>query len=439
MDADTVVIGAGAAGLAAARSLAGQSKRVILLEARDRVGGRVWSRPLSPAAVPAELGAEFIHGPAKETMALLRDAGTSAVATSGDAWTCADGDLRRGDNDAFRSASALFEQVRSLAEDESVERFLRRFESEATKREAVEAARAFVEGFDAADPTLASVRSIAGEWRSGVDSTIARPLGGYYPLFERLRHDCAAAGAQLCLSTSVRRISWRRGAVEVDAESASGEVRTIGARNAIVTLPVGVLRRSVDATEVVFVPDLPAPKRAALRSIEMGHAVRVVLGFRTAFWERLRDRRYRNAAFFRCEGQPFPTFWTQLPVRSRQVVAWAGGPKAIALSGSSDNELIERALNAFGTLFGENALAHEEFEGGVMHDWSRDPFARGAYSYVATGGDDARAALAAPVADALFFAGEATSGGGQGGTVNGALETGERAAGEALKALAVAG
>ena len=63
-----------------------------------------------------------------------------------------------------------------------------------------------------------------------------------------------------------------------------------------------------------------------------------------------------------------------------------------------------------------------------MHDWSADPFSRGAYSYVAVGGGEARATLGAPVEQTLFFAGEATSTDGQGGTVNGAIESGERAA-----------
>jgi monoamine oxidase len=122
-------------------------------------------------------------------------------------------------------------------------------------------------------------------------------------------------------------------------------------------------------------------------------------------------------------------------VRSELIVAWAGGPKASALNGTSRAELIERALNGFGALFGEPALARQEFEGGLMHDWDHDPFARGAYSYIAVGGGDARAALAAPVDGTLFFAGEATSSDGQSGTVNGALETGERAAQEAATSL----
>jgi monoamine oxidase len=205
-----------------------------------------------------------------------------------------------------------------------------------------------------------------------------------------------------------------------------------------VTLPVGVLRHSGDETAVVFDPELPATKREALASIEMGHVVRVVLGFRTAFWERIQNGRYRDSAFFRCIGQPFAAYWTQLPVRSDLIVAWAGGSKATALGGPPREELIGRALDGFGTLLGEQALAREEFEEGAMHDWGRDPCSRGAYSYVTVGGGEARAALAAPLDNTLFFAGEATSHDGQGGTVNGALKTGERAAREAAAALGAA-
>jgi len=437
MDADAIVIGAGAAGLAAARELAGRSLRVILLEARDRTGGRVWSVPTSRAATPAELGAEFIHGQAAETMALLREAGSAAIETGGESWIRGeDGDLQREEDD-FVPATGIFDGARALAADESVDRFLRRFAGDEAMRERVAEARMFVEGFEAADPAIASARAIADELRSGVDFASARPLGGYPAVFERLLSTVAAAGVERCLSTVVRRIAWRRGAVAVDVTGASGEARTIRARVAVVTLPVGVLRHRGDETEVAFDPDLPTAKRAALGSLEMGHAVRVVLWFRTAFWERLRDGRYRDGAFFRRTGQPFAAYWTQFPVHSELIAAWAGGPRATALSGLSAAERIGRALEGVGALFGEPALVHDEFDGGATHDWSRDPFARGAYSYVAVGGGDARAALAAPLDDTLFFAGEATSNDGQGGTVNGALETGERAAREAAASLGV--
>lgn len=434
MDADAIVIGAGAAGLAAARRLAARSLRVIVLEARDRVGGRVLSQASGQAPVAAELGAEFIHGPARETMALLRDAGTVAVDTGQESWVFSKGELRRDDYD-FKSAASIFEAAEKLQRDESVDQFLRRFEADDTMRETADVARAFVEGFEAADPEIASVLAIADEWRSGVDFAIARPLGGYHPMFERLRAECAAAGVWSYLSTVVRRVSWHRGSVTVDAQTAYGEVRTMRARAAIVTLPAGVLRHRGDETEVVFDPDLPSVKRDALQKIEMGHVVRVGLWFRSAFWEQLRDGRYHDSAFFRCVGEPFGVYWTQLPVRSELIIAWAGGPKATAMSGASREELIKRALDGLGALFREPALVRKEFEDGVMHDWGRDPFARGAYSYVAVGGRGARGLLAAPIDETLFFAGEATSTNGQGGTVNGALETGERAARELAASL----
>ncbi len=201
------------------------------------------------------------------------------------------------------------------------------------------------------------------------------------------------------------------------------------------TLPAGVLRHRGDETAVEFDPNLPSAKRAALEYVEMGRVVKVALWFHTAFWERIHNGRYRDGAFFRGEGQPFATYWTQLPVRSRLVVAWVGGPKALALSGADHSELVTRAVDGFGSLFGEPAVARRELEAGAVHDWDHDPFARGAYSYVAVGGIEARATLAAPVADTLFFAGEATSDDGQGGTVNGALETGERAATEVALSL----
>lgn len=351
-----------------------------------------------------------------------------------EAWTCSEaGELRPEDRDGW-SFAGIMEAARRLAHDESVDRFLRRFEKDKATRETAAAARAFVEGFDAADPAIASARAMAAEWRSGVDVATARPLGGYHRMFDHLRDACVAAGVQIRLSTIVRRISWHRGSVAIDA-NCGGASQTIYARAAILTLPAGVLRHCGDDTAVAFDPGLPFAKIEALRSIEMGHVVKVVLWFRTAVWERIRNGRYRDAAFFRCEPQPFPTYWTQLPVRSELVVAWVGGPRAIALSGTVEADLIERALKGFGAMFKQPECVRKEFEGGLTHDWSRDPFARGAYSYVAVGGGDARAALGAPVDDTLFFAGEATSSDGQGGTVNGALETGERAAAEAAMSL----
>jgi monoamine oxidase len=414
--------------------LASRSARVVLLEARHRAGGRVWSHSAPRGGVPAELGAEFIHGGAPRTMALLREAGAAAVDLGSESWSRGPGGALLRDTGDFAESASILERSRSLVADESVDAYLHRFDGDRALTKRVADARLFVEGFEAADPAIASVHSIADELRSGVDSHSTRPLGGYAPAFALLQRACLAAGVELRFSSIVQRLSWRRGEVALDVIGDGGDVRTIRAKVALVTVPAGVLKHHGDAAELVFEPALPESKRAALAQIEMGHVVKIAFWFRNAFWERVERGRYRNAAFFRIGGAPVAAAWTQVPVRTELLVTWAGGPKATALDGISPAQRVERALDELGGLFGK-AEVRDEFESALTHDWSADPFSRGAYSYVAVGGGKARAVLAAPLDGTLFFAGEATSMDDQGGTVNGALESGERAAREAAQVL----
>jgi monoamine oxidase len=432
MDADVIVIGAGAAGLAAARVLARASLRTIVLEARDRIGGRVLSQPTARAVLPAELGGEFIHGPAAETMGLLREIGSAAITTGGEGWAVDGNGVLRPEERDFGSSAGIFSGVYELPEDETVERYLQRFADDPARRQAASEAQMFAEGFDAVDPAIASARGIADEWNSGVDASSTRPLGGYPPLFAHLLEACVDGGADIRLDSMVERVAWSRGAVSVQARDGSGDRVTLRARALIVTLPAGVLS---DPAGVVFEPELPVAKRDALAKLPMGEVVKVVLEFRTPFWEQLHDGRFAEASFFRAAPHSFAAYWLQYPVHGEIVCAWAGGPRAIAMRDLSADGRIERALDGFGTLLGAPALARSEFARGFVHDWLHDPFARGAYSYLAVGGGNARVVLAEAVDDTLFFGGEATANDGQGGTVNGALETGERAAREAAAAL----
>lgn len=429
VDADVIVIGAGAAGLAAARHVAQAGLQAVIVEARDRTGGRVWSEPIGTAGERAELGAEFIHGDAEETAALLREAGVASLATGGDAWTCAaPGKLEREDENQFIEAARIFEDARALAIDETVDRYLQRFQYDAAHREYARAARAFAEGFDAADPAIASAHAIADEWHSGVDFASSRPVGGYHAAFEHLRQACERAGVRMQLSSPVERVAWGVDGVTVTVTNNA----TLRGKAAIVTVPAGVLRA---AGAIAFTPPLPPEKRAALNYIAMGSVARAVLHFRTPFWERIRDGRYRDTGFFRCQGQAFAAYWTKFPQRGNTIVAWAGGPKAKTILAKSSSDIVQEAVRGFGDLLGEPQLAAREFGEGMLHDWDADPYARGAYSYITVGGVTARASLAEPLEDTLFFAGEATSTDGQGGTVNGALHTGERAAREAVRAV----
>jgi monoamine oxidase len=204
------------------------------------------------------------------------------------------------------------------------------------------------------------------------------------------------------------------------------------ARCAIVTLPLGILQlpsHSPDA--VTFTPPLEA-KREALQGLGFGPVIKLVLRFRTAFWEALDQGRYRDGGFFHAPSCEFPTFWTALPLRAPVMNAWAGGPRAARLSANEDFAgMVRHALESLDAVFNGRCDLRAQLEAAYVHDWQRDAFSHGAYSYVAVGGANAREDLARPLEDTLFFAGEATDAE-EAATVTGALLSGERAAAEIL-------
>src|SRR5579875_636005 len=412
---DVAVLGAGAAGLAAASALAEAGLRVRLLEARDRIGGRILSRvdPLIP--VPIELGPEFIHGRAPATMALLERSGGFAIDTTGTRWTVRDGrpETRR---DVFEDVRRLMQRVENLTEaDLSVEEFLAREASDASQEAARTSVRMMVEGFDAADPRAASVRAIANEW-SGMD------------------------GGHVQLQTLVKRVQWCAGAVSITADAPAGPLQ-VAARCALITLPVSILQLPPVAPDAVrFEPPLEE-KAEALRGVALGPVIKVVLRFRRAFWESLHGGRYRDAGFLHAPQAAFPTIWTALPTRVPLLTAWSGGPRAQRLAGLARDELIARAVDSVQSAFGTGPEVRDELVAAYTHDWLQDRHAKGAYSYITVGGLGAPAALARPLADTLFFAGEAANAGGSGiagesGTVEAALQSGLRAAREIAKRFA---
>ncbi|HEY0382735.1 MAG TPA: NAD(P)/FAD-dependent oxidoreductase [Candidatus Elarobacter sp.] len=431
---DVVVIGAGAAGLAAARVLSNAGRSVVVLEARDRIGGRIYTREDASLPVPVDLGGEFIHGTADVSFALLRAANTVAIDTGDGSFIYADGELRERE-DPFAVVERVLARARDLDADVSVEDLLQQLSGDAEQVERERRyTRMLVEGFDAADPRRASARALGEEWSDdpgGQTSRQFRPLGGYAPLLRALHGALDPARVQVRLATPVRAVRWGRDGVAVDAVTSSGAPLTVHARSAIVTLPVSLLQ----AEAIAFEPRLPETKHDALARLIMGPVAKIALQFRTAFWERVRDGRYLDAAFFHRAEAAFPTFWTLLPLRAPLLIGWAGGPKADALADRDEAHLIATALDDVATLFGSEADPHGELEAAYTHDWQRDPHALGAYSYVATGGGNARTALAASVDDVLFFAGEATAATSESGTVAGALQSGERAANEVLALL----
>lgn len=428
---DVIVIGAGAAGLAAAASLGRAGHSVLVLEARDRIGGRICSRSEPGLAVPIELGAD-IHGDSPETHDWLRTAGAAAIDTSGEHWSLIDGRLQQRTEGLLEQVRAALESADVLSKpDTSLEAFLTGDGGRTLSDEARSMARAFVSGFDAADPERVSIHSVADEWRAGgmLDASQSRPQGGYGSLLLALGAALDPARVHVRLQSIVTDVRWGHGSVEVKGQSLGQPFRAT-ARKAVITVPLGVLKLPAGAPGAIrFTPPLEA-KRAAVDRLLSGPVLKVMLHFRRAFWE-VQDRgRYVDASFFHAPGKIFPTFWTTLPVRTSLLNAWVGGPSAERLCELSDEAIIRHAMDCVGEVFSGSRGGSDapEVQAAYVHNWTRDPHARGAYSYVAIGGGNARELLATPLDGTLFFAGEATDTTGDPATVTGALRSGARAA-----------
>jgi len=429
-DADVLVIGAGAAGLNAAAQLVQAGRSVLILEARERIGGRILTHRDPELGFPLELGAEFIHGNAPATSELLSHAGSFAIDAGGSRWSVRDGHSSpRGE--MFGAVHRLMSQVSSIGEEDlAVEDFLARFASDDTLQTARAYARMMVEGFDAADPRRASVRAIAREWES-MEGGQFRPATGYGELLEVLAR--SVTHSRLRLQTVVQSIDWAGTQVRVSANSAAGPLEVTG-RCALVTVPVSLLQLPPEVQGAIhFNPPL-AEKAAALRGIALGPVIKVLLRFRRPFWETLQAGRFASAGFLHAPDCPFPTVWTQLPARVPLLTAWMGGPRAQRLEGCDSAAIIQSALASVRQIFRMGPELQEELAAAYVHDWQADPYTRGAYSYITVGGGGAPEALAQPLRGVLFFAGEAASAEGS-GTVEAALQSGQRAAREILHCL----
>jgi monoamine oxidase len=166
----------------------------------------------------------------------------------------------------------------------------------------------------------------------------------------------------------------------------------------------------------------------------MGQVCRFTLIFRERFWANLQPQPAASAlSFLFATAEMPPVWWTPHPAASATLTGWVGGPRSATLLALTPKALAELACETLARIFSlpvghlrDLLLACE------THDWQTDPHSLGAYSYIATGGLDAPARMAEPIADTLYFAGEHTDTTGHWGTVHAAIRSGQRAAAQIL-------
>jgi len=430
-DWDVLIIGAGVSGLSAFRALSRAGLRVACLEARERIGGRIETIPDPASTVPIELGAEFIHGRAAEIWDLVNLRHLAVYDCEEHAVHWAGGRFQRGE-DRWEQISGILDEIKLRAgttQDRTFASFLDQSPYPQNLRQWV---TSYVEGFNAARAEVVGIASLAEDAHAAekIDGGHSfRILNGYDAVPAALIDGIEHIEKTLRLCSVVETIQWEPGSARIHVRSTlTGERYVMQARRVILTVPLGVLQAEPDENGAIRFDPEPAEVLRAARELQFGQVFRLVLRFQHAFWEERPE--LAKAGFLLSQEPMFPTWWTTLPVHSPILTGWSAGPHADELAGKSKVEIVRQSLSTLRNITG---LTPAMLEAAYFHNWSSDPFSRGAYSYVPAGALPAREKLAGPVGDTLYFAGEATNLDGYSATVHGAIASGTRAARQVLQ------
>ena len=411
-----VVVGAGAAGLMTARELARAGKRVTVLEARDRCGGRIYPLPAEEFGYPAEGGPEFVHGAGGVTRAVMHEAGLSLLPRAGTRWSVRTGTLSPAEASPPH-AERFYEALREVKADLPIAEFLERHFADPRYDELRQSITRTVEGYDAADPHRASTLALRDEWLARDDGEHGRIAEGYGALIEYLASECRKHGAAIHLSAAVAAIDESGGRIAVRCHDGA----VFEADAAILTVPPPLL----------FEIGLPAAARervTAAADIGYGNVVKLLLRFATTWWSDADGRDLADLSFL-LSNAAIPTWWTQYPDGYPVLTGWLAGPKADRVSSLSTAELVEMGLASLAEIFDLPVdRIRKDLVASRAINWGNDRFARGAYSYATPKTREAQSMLRRVDSGAIFFSGEALYAGPDMGTVEAALASGRETA-----------
>ncbi len=401
-----LIAGAGIAGMLAAVELARTGFAVTLVEARDRLGGRISSVSLPGSPGTAEAGAEFVHGHLPVTLSLLDEAGIRYSPFRPRFYTIRKGrfDEQHHDHDHW---DELLEKLASLPHDLTLTEFLTRHFDGAEYTELRQAAIGFASGYDSADADRVSAFALRDEWMNE-DEEQFRMEGGYESLVGYLRTAAEALGVTTLLRHRIDRVTWESGKITV----LIGNGTKLTARAALFTLPVPMME------QLEFVPPLPEVSDAYHR-IGFGQVIKFLLRFSQAFWE---EKTRDTADAFFLSDEKIPTWWTAGPGDRRLLTGWLAGPKCAEYTNFSEEALLTTALESLSGIFNlPTDRLRQLLEGSSMVNWTHDPYTKGSYAYATPETAQARNLLLNGWAGTLFFAGEALYEGPAMGTVEAAL------------------
>lgn len=421
---DILIIGAGAAGLMAARELSRKGKSVMLLEACYRLGGRMHTATDAAFDKEIELGAEFVHGALPVTLDLLHGYYITYYKVKGELWHVRHGAAESEDDFIEEDYSdVLGRRLRELEEDMSVEEFLDMYFINDKYKDLRNSVKGFVEGYDAADFRRASTFAFREEWLS-MESDQFRIKGGYGKLADALAHDAQEHGCIIHLSSPVKALKWEKH--KVIAITQQGE--QFEASKVLITVSPGILVAPPDVDgSIAFNPPLEK-KREAAKALGYGGVIKVILQFKTAFWTKDGHRQMKDLSFILSDA-PIPTWWTQFPQHSATLTGWLGGAATQSLKAATPEEILAEAIRSLAYIFKETeASVHEQLSAWRVANWNSNPYTLGAYTYTTVDAESYRKVLGKPVEDTLFFAGEAIYEGPARGTVEAALVSGRDAA-----------